>query len=195
MARENMNIRNIILTVLLGVVVWLIAFAAGFWPKFHPSLALVTSILGAFVVLVILFLAKKTTVPHILLVVIGSAIGLVALSLIITGCRQVRITCGNPPTANPDIVEAYQWDAICWLPTTVGYTVEFKSSNLGDPGNGGRRSPVRNLAGTGEEITIRVLTSTSQSRTVDVQKGLFWYNIRCDNGNHVDPKVRIPPMN
>lgn len=188
-------IKRIILAILLAVVVWAIAFYVGFWPRVHPSLSLVTSIVGAIAILVILLLSKKLTTQTVLLVTIGSAIGLAIGSLVVTGPVQVRVDCSiQPPTANPDEAKANPGDVISWLPSSVGYTVEFKQSNINDPRNSGRRSPVKNLLGSGEEISIRVVTSTSSSRTVDVQKGYFWYNITCDNGNHVDPKVKVPPQ-
>jgi hypothetical protein len=189
--------RNILLAILVGVAVWSIAFLSRFWPMFfHPIRILLACILGALVVLVIIFWSKKflSTASLLVLLALGSAISLLPFLILPTGCIQVRVTCSSqPPTANPDLVTAYTGDVICWFPSSIGYTVEFKEINLGDPQNPpGRRSPVRNSAGA-QEISIRVLTSASQSRTVDVAKGYYLYNITCDNGNHVDPKVRVPP--
>lgn len=190
---------NIILTLLTAVLVWSVSFVAIHWTKDHVSLALLSAILGAVLIAAILILKKKfvlvgkDNVVKLLLLATGAAIG-ISLAAILVPCIQVRISCSQqPPYATPDETIAHTGDVICWLPSNVTYTVEFKPANLSDPQNGGRRSPVRNSSGS-EEISVRVLTSVSSQRTVDVLRGYFKYNILCDNGYHYDPKVRVPPQ-
>lgn len=191
-----MFIRNLVLSLLMAIVVWSISFLAFYWPKTHPLLSLQISILGALLVVIILVLAKHfgvvLSLNRLLAVGLGAAIGLLVASIIIpAACKSVIVNCNNqPPIASPDEVGAYLGETICWQPTTVGYTVEFKQSNTTNPINNGRRSPVRNALG-GEEIYVTVTTAVA-GRIVNAT-GYYYYNITCDNGNHVDPKVRIPP--
>jgi hypothetical protein len=191
--------KNVILAILVAVAVWAVSFFLFHWTKIHVPLALLVAILGALLTVVILLATKKyeLTGDHSTtgfgLVTIGSAIGIAASSLVVT-CIHVNVSCSQQPAyATPDETTAYQFDSICWKPSNVNYTVEFKQSNVYGAGNGGRRSPVRKLASAEEEVFVTVLTSASQTRQVNVPWGYFWYDIKCVNGNHVDPKVRVPP--
>jgi hypothetical protein len=195
----NNFVPKIILGILMAVVVWAVVFFVGFWARHHPLLSITISIVSAIVFSVIAMqLTDKKVIPEnasLPLVALGSAITLLVSPLLAPGPGIVRITvtCSQTPTANPDETIAYTGAVITWLPSNVGYTVEFKQSNLNDPQNGQRRSPVKKVPPqVGEEITIQV-TSSNQSRTVDVLQGYFWYNITCANGYHVDPKVKVPP--
>jgi hypothetical protein len=194
------TINSVFVAILVAVAVWSVSFFVIHSARAHVRWVLLAAILGALVVVVILAVWKKFELASVnnalqlLFVGAGAGVG-IAVGTIVIGCIPVNVSClEQPASANPDEVVAYINDSICWYPSDDNYTVVFKQSNRYGAGNGGRISPIKNSAGTGEEVFVRVLKSgTYQKRTVDVPGGYYWYDIKCDNGHDVDPKVRVPP--
>lgn len=194
-------LKNIIIAILLAVAVWSVSLLNRiYWVKTHILLALGLAILGALIIFAILAWKKKTELAdanfalRMLLVAAGAAVGITIGTLVVT-CIPVSVDCApQTPTATPDEVTAYMSDSICWKPGNDNYTVTFKQSNVYGAGNGGRQSPIKKLSSNEQEVSVRVLAAGSpQIRIVDVSGDYYWYEIKCDNGHKVDPKVRVPP--